>query len=189
MSNKIILLSAFLCLFGSLNAQKKYEISASYGTPSLYGLAYDFFDEIFNPSENSTSNKISGQGVATVGASMYSQNQKWQFELNLMNEFFNDEKSSVTTDANFFSVHPNVNYMWRKPDKKFQVYSGAGIGLSFLKMNYTDRFTKEKYKDKKTVVTWNITPIGLKYGKDYGVFATSNFGIKSFGQIGVFYKL
>lgn len=188
MFQKTLILIVFSIFFVNLKAQKKYEVSASYGTPSSYGLAYDFFDSIFNSSEDSNSNKVSGQGVAAVGIGVYSPNQKWRFELGLMNEFFNDEKSSVTTDANFFSIHPNVKYMWRKPERKFQIYSGAGLGITFMEMNSTDRTTGEKLKDKSSVLTWNLTYFGLRYGKNYGVFTDFNIGIQSITQFGLFYR-
>lgn len=187
--SKNTLFTVFIFIgLGLANAQKT-EISISYGTPSLYGVAYDFVNVVFNQVDQNDEVRASAKGVLDASVSFYSPNQKWQYGLGLMNEFFDDDNTSYGTDANFFTLLPNVNYLWRKPERKFQIYSGAGLGITFMKLNYTDRFTKEKYKDKKTVVTWNITPIGLKYGKDYGVFATSNFGIKSFGQIGVFYKL
>lgn len=186
--SKHIIFSILLILgLGISNAQKT-EISISYGTPSLYGVAYDFVNVVFNQVDQNEKVKASAKGVLDASVSFYSPNQKWQYGLGLMNEFFDDDNTSYSTDANFFTLLPNVNYLWRKPERKFQIYSGAGIGLTFMKLNYVEKNSNQKVNDNKTTVTLNVMPIGLKYGHDYGLFIDSSVGIRSFARLGFFYR-
>lgn len=185
--SKHIIFSILLILgLGFTNAQKT-EISISYGTPSLYGVAYDFVNVVFNQVDQNEEVRASAKGVLDASISFYSPNQKWQYGLGLMNEFFDDDNTGYGTDANFLTLLPNVNYLWRKPERKFQVYSGAGFGITFMKLNYTDKGSNGKVNDSKTVVSWNVTPFGLKYGHDYGLFFDSSVGIRSFARLGFFY--
>ncbi|MDX9705909.1 MAG: hypothetical protein RBT46_09430 [Weeksellaceae bacterium] len=186
--SKQILFSILLILgLGFTNAQKT-EISISYGVPSLYGVAYDFVNVVFNQVDQNEEVRASAKGVLDASISFYSPNQKWQYGLDLMNEFFDDDNTGYGTDANFLTLLPNVNYLWRKPERKFQVYSGAGFGITFMKLNYTDKVSNGKVNDSKTVLTWNVTPFGLKYGHDYGLFFDSSVGIRSFARLGFFYR-
>ncbi|MFA7616178.1 MAG: hypothetical protein WBF83_11145 [Moheibacter sp.] len=186
--SKNTLFTVFIFIgLGLANAQKT-EISISYGTPSLYGVAYDFVNVVFNQVDQNDEVRASAKGVLDASVSFYSPNQKWQYGLGLMNEFFDDDNTSYGTDANFFTLLPNVNYLWRKPERKFQIYSGAGLGITFMKLNYTDKESNDRVNDSKTAVTWNVTPFGLKYGQDYGLFFDSSVGIRSFARLGFFYK-
>lgn len=188
MNQKFFFLCAVICFFGIANAQKKYEVSASYGLPSLYGTFYSFLDAVFNSVDQNEEVRVSARGIAEVSFGIYSPNGKWKYGAAIVNEFFDDQNANVTTDANFFTILPNVNYMWRRPERKFQIYSGAGIGISYLEYHYSIRRPHEVKKDKTTIVTWNILPLGFRYGKDYGVLSDFSVGIKSFGRFGFFYR-
>ena len=67
----------------------------------------------------------------------------------------------------------------------FALYERLGAGEALYKQKYT---SNEGKKDTNDNVHFNfqITPIGIKYGSRFGVFAEAGFGYKGILSAGLF---
>ncbi|RXM38962.1 hypothetical protein BOQ62_14255 [Chryseobacterium sp. CH21] len=168
---------------GFLSAQK-IEISASYGVPSLYGVANDIGTSIVNGLILPNEKTPTSMGVAVIGVAVYSNNNKWRYGVDVTNEFFT--KIESVPQKNIFSVLPKVDYFWFNREK-FRMYSGVAAGVTFNSHKYNLKDQKET-KSTDTIFGFNVLPIGFRYGGDFGVFLETNLGMKGFVQGGVSYK-
>ncbi len=81
---KILFLLPFIG--SSLLQAQKFEVSAAYGTPSVYGVGNMFADALVNIGTNSE--EISGSnGVLNINALVYNHNMKWRYGLEFNVEF------------------------------------------------------------------------------------------------------
>lgn len=167
---------------GFLSAQK-FEVSASYGAPSVYDATYELASAITTSIITNESNPAS-TGVAAVGVAMYSENMKWRYGADVANEFFNTTES--ISKQNILSVLPKVDYFWLRKEK-LGLYSGAAVGVTFISSTYVNKDKKET-KNTDTVFGFNILPIGIRYGGDLSVFLEANIGMKGIAQGGVSYR-
>lgn len=180
---KILFLLPFIG--SSLLQAQKFEVSAAYGTPSVYGVGNMFADALVNIGTNSE--EISGSnGVLNINALVYNHNMKWRYGLEFNVEFF-EKKSQGYSTSSFISVLPRVDYFWSAADKKLRLYSGASAGILFSNGKYTDYTSNTKKNDNTAVFGFNIMPLGLRYGKDFGVFIEPNIGTRGFVNAGVSY--
>jgi hypothetical protein len=177
--NKIFF--SFLMASIGLSAQK-VEVSASYGTPSVYGVAHDLTSSIIGSITDTQT--PSSNGVAALGIMMYSKNMKWRYGVDVTNEFFS--KTESVSKQNIMSLLPKVDYFWLAKEK-IGLYSGGSIGVSFTHTTYVNHDKKED-KDRSTGLGFNIVPIGLRYGGDLSVFVETNVGMKGILQAGASYR-
>ncbi|MEJ5102164.1 hypothetical protein [Chryseobacterium sp. MYb328] len=167
------------------NAQK-IEIAASYGAPSVYGIAYELAPAItlaLLPGTSSIS--PSSNGVAAFGVMMYSKNMNWRYGIDVTNEFFG--KTESVSKQNITSILPKIDYFWLRKNK-LGLYSGGSIGVNFASTTYVNKDTKKENKDSSTGFGFNVVPIGLRYGGDLSVFVETNIGMKGIAQAGVSYR-
>lgn len=162
---------------------QKFEITASYGTPSIEAGATEVSESIVNAFIGKP-NPPSSRGVLTIGLYVNSTNEKWRYGVDVSNEFF--EGTEDIKKQNYTSVLPTINYMWLKPGSKGQLYSGAGLGVLIQSYNFGN-FVQE---DKKTLTKlgFNVTPVGFRFGRQLGGFVEVNFGAKGLFQGGISYK-
>lgn len=180
MKTKFYMLSIFL---GGLLSAQKIEVKASYGTPSLYGIAESFTDTTIGMFGYAFFGDIvvyESKGVFSAEVLLNSENNKLQYGLAYTNETVKDEKHNLK--GNFNSILAQANYFWSKPEQKFKMYSGAGVGLLFT------NFENNDLRNSNSVFAFNITPFGVRYGEKFGIFLESNIGTKGFAQGGVSYK-
>lgn len=176
---------------------QKFEISATYGTSSLYGTTESILDATGSALGSAIASTIFGNptkidyptsnGVFNLSVQRYSQDMKWRYGVDFVYESFNESKSDFTV-LNFMSFMPKVDYFWSGSDKKLRLYSGAALGFLIKDYKYINSSTLRETKDSDTLFALNVTPIGLRYGTDFGVFLEPNIGVKSFVQAGVSYQ-
>ncbi|MDN3694610.1 hypothetical protein QWZ06_21225 [Chryseobacterium tructae] len=176
------LLFPLLIAGASLNAQK-IEIAASYGTPSVYGTAYDLGSAIVGSLSDTKS--PSSNGVAALGVMVYSKNMNWRYGIDVTNEFFG--KTESVSKQSITSILPKVDYFWLRKNK-LGLYSGGSIGVNFTSTTYVNKNNKKENKDSSTGFGFNVVPIGLRYGGDLSVFVETNIGMKGIAQAGVAYR-
>ena len=94
---------------------QKFEVSASYGTPSLYGLANDIVSGIFSSND---SDDPGSNGVLGISALMYNNSEKWRYGLDFALETFN---TSGLYDASGWSGQtPNAGFPKKGPEDCFR---------------------------------------------------------------------
>lgn len=75
-----------------------------------------------------------------------------------------------------------IDYRWIMK-KGFQLYSGAGFGARFRKGTYTDGDETETYT--KTLPTFHLNALGLRFGGKVGFFAEFGAGYKGVINLGL----
>lgn len=162
---------------------QKIEFTAAYGSPSLFGVTYEIASTIVGII-GQDSDFARSKGVLDLTANLYSPNQRWRYGIGLTNEFF--EYSTSVSRANFLSILPQIDYMWLNPTRKFNIYSGLAAGITFADKTYNT--TEGPRRDNSSGFGFSVTPIGLRYGGNFGGFFETNLGMKSLAQLGLFYK-
>ncbi|QCX53953.1 PorT family protein [Elizabethkingia sp. JS20170427COW] len=170
----------------SLHAQKNIEITAGYGSGSLFGVANIIGSSVVDAILVGHSEDINSSGVLNFGINAYSNNMKWRYGIAVDLESF-DEKNSVIKTQSFTSISPKVDYFWSNEDKKLRFYSGVSVGILLAKYKYVDSNTHSTISENDTHLGFNITPIGIRYGKAFGVYVEPNIGTRGFVQAGVSY--
>lgn len=171
---KVILFLILSILSFSIQAQKN-EISLSYGVPSFEGAFLDFENYVMKDSYSKN------LGIIGIAYGHYSDSEKWRFGVNVDYEIF--ERDGKVSGNYCLKILPKVDYFWTKKERNFRFYSGIAVGLSFEHMVAYNR--SKQYKDDKTVFAPNLTYLGMRYGKDWSVFAEFNAPFRSIFNIGV----
>ncbi|WP_407534401.1 hypothetical protein [Elizabethkingia miricola] len=170
----------------SLLQAQKIEISAAYGTPSIFGVSSSLYDFVGNAITGNSGETSSSNGVLNLNIMMYNRGMKWRYGLEFNMESF-DENGTGFTSQSLVSVQPRVDYFWSGADRKLRLYSGVSAGVLFKNAKYIDKTSKAEEKDNLTTFGFNIMPIGLRYGRDFGVFIEPNIGTRGFINAGVSY--
>jgi len=187
MKKSLLMLSLITTSF--LSAQK-IEVSVSYGTPSLFGTTDSLLKEIGSAAGaaiwGGEINYPDSNGVLNISVATYNTDMKWRYGLEANLESFNESKSSLSKQS-YISVLPKVDYFWSDADKKFRFYSGVSAGVLFRNTEYKSANTTAVTKENDTFFAFNITPIGVRYGGNFGVFLEPNIGVRGFVQAGASY--
>lgn len=176
----LFIFTGFLFVIQSVNAQK-VEISASYGSPSLYGVTYTLASVASAIVGVGDDSFASSKDMFGVSVNLYSNTEKWRYGLDFLVENFEREKN--ISDGRFISLMAKTDYMWLKPGKKFQIYSGLGVGITFIGFDYAG----DRKNDNAFAVS--VLPVGFKYGGDLSIFLDTHVGANSFTRLGLAYKL
>lgn len=150
---------------------QNFEVNLGYGAPSVYSSA------VFN---SFVSEKPSKNGVISATLLVNTPNERWAYGADLTMELF--QKTKQITKQNSTGIMPTVRYYWSKPESNFRLYSAASLGVVFQKTEYVN---KQFGTNKERVVGANLTPIGIRYGKDVGFFLEGNVGAKGMVQGGI----
>lgn len=179
---KLILGMSFILAMSVAQAQKM-EVSASYGTISIYGISNGIVSAIGSVIYDEEA--IDSKGVLNVAFNLYSPSMKWRYGVDVSYESF-DTNQKTLTEESFTTISPKVDYFWNGADKKLRLYSGVSVGVLLRSSEYMLGETKESFND--TVFGFNVTPIGLRYGGKFAGFVESNIGTKGILQGGVAYQ-
>src|SRR5699024_2842734 len=107
---------------------QKIEVSAGYGTSSLYGVTDDLISAVSDALANSE-NSTSSQGVFNVAANLYSQSMKWRYGLDINYETFSTK--GAINQKYYLSFSPKIDYFWSSKGNKFRFYSGLSVGIGW----------------------------------------------------------
>lgn len=179
----------------SLNAQdqnKNNEISASYGILSI-----PEFEELI---VDVTSSLIGGADSAVINGSIgniylnYQHSLGEKFVLGFTFGYYKADYKSfkksvqIGDQTNYyytFAIESKYKYI---DHDKFQMYSGAGIGLTYNPVTFKSNDGSPETKDSFSNFTFQIIGAGVRYGKNFGIFAEAGFGYKGILNGGVSFK-
>ncbi|MDR1115780.1 MAG: hypothetical protein LBL33_06505 [Tannerella sp.] len=83
-----------------------------------------------------------------------------------------------------FAVEAELTYLSKG---NFNMYGLAGIGETFYHLKYKDNSDKNKNDSNMNPYTaFQITPVGLRYGRNAGAFVELGFGYRGILNAGVF---
>ena len=87
-----------------------------------------------------------------------------------------------------FAVEPKFNYV-AKP--AFQLYGYLGLGITIINFGSVNKFANEKeqpeMKKRLTHLNAHFTPVGARFGKEFGGFVELGYGYKGIFNAGISY--
>jgi len=178
---KLLLLSGLAC--GTICYAQKFELSAGYGAPSIYGITNELGSDIVSIATNDGS--PGAHGTFAAAAMIYNNSGRWRFGLDYATEFFDKDNTNYTKKTTT-AIMPSIDHFWSAQDKRLRFYSGIAAGVYLNKATVKDESGKEDKLDQ-TLFGFNLTPIGLRYGRDFSVFLEANVGTLGLAQAGLSY--
>ena len=182
MKKFMMTLMAAMLLCGTMNAQEnKHEISVSYGA----GTTTDFIDgwgkvgalmftggtttfeneKHFGPIAAEYFYRISPVvGVGVIGV----------YEKTTEEAHYRGTKIGKTTRSDI-SVMPAVKFNWLRK-QNWGMYSKIGAGVTFEKKKETDDEKNTSKSDNATMFNFQVTALGVEFGKTVCGFAEVGFG-------------
>lgn len=196
---KLMLVAVALMAAMSMNAQcedLKNEVSLSYGFGSLSqfgsgigeGLAMALFSDteyddgfILGPISVEYFRHFNNPRLAIGGFVSYS---KWDSDI--LKRGGSNEKVGERK-RNYFAVMPAIKWYWINKNN-FGLYSKGAVGAAFLNSTEKDLATNTKKDDNGTYFMFQLSFIGVEFGKQFRGFAEAGVGEQGFIQAGVRYK-
>ena len=199
MKTKMMMVAVALMTALSVNAQNedlRHEISLSYGVGSLAqlgeGIGEGLASALFSDTENKDGfilGPISAEyfyhfnnpRLALGGFLSYS---KWDSDIQKRSG--NHEKVGERK-RNYWSVMPAFKCYWVNKNT-FGLYSKAAAGVAFLSNTEKDFQTGKSLDDNSTHFLFQLSFIGVEFGKQFRGFAEAGVGEQGFLLAGVRYK-
>ncbi len=175
---KLLFLVCFLGLAITSFGQKM-EVAIGYGTPSLYGVAESViggFGTLLTGSNYSTTSN----GVLNVQVTRHDREGRWRYGLEFNSEFF--DTAGELKSTTYYSISPKVDHFWSGNQRKLRFYSGVAAGV-LIRSSETDSDS-----ESDAFLAVNVTPIAIRYGREFGVFLAPNLGVNAFLQLGLSYQ-
>lgn len=175
---------------------QKHQISAGMGLGSTVqildsflemgsGISYIFFNSFFlEKTENIGEFRISYAYTPKEhwrfgGAFSYNQSK---FEAINGLEKIGDKKN------NYYTLAAETSYAFLNKER-IKLYALLGAGATFTTVESKNFITNRSSSSQGTIFNFQITPIGFRYGKQWGGFAELGFGYRGLASFGVFYIL
>ena len=182
----------------SVNAQSenlKNELSLSYGFGSTSqmgsglgeGLGSIFSDteyddgSIFGPVSVEYFRHFNNPRLAVGGFVSYS---KWDSDI--LKKGGNHEKVGER-NRSYFAVMPAIKWYWVNKNS-FGLYSKGAVGAAFLNSTEKDLATNTSKDESSTHFMYQLSFIGVEFGKQFRGFAEAGVGEQGFIQVGIRYK-
>ncbi len=191
MMKRFLLAGTFFFLCSHVHSQK-HQISAGMGFASSNQIL-DVFETgltyIFGPTSLSETKELGEFRFAYA----YTPQERWHygamvsFSQNMYDVKFQHEKIGEQK-TNYYTVAAEAGYTYLKNDK-FNMYALLGAGATFRSLKQT-RYSSEDndVKDQDTLFNFQVTPVGARYGKQWGAFAELGFGYRGIFSFGAFYN-
>ena len=199
MKKYILLFSIALMTAISAKAQCEYlknELSLSYGLGSITqlgegigeGLAMALFSDtenddgfILGPVSVEYFYHFNNPKLAIGGFVSYS---KW--DSNIQKRGGNHEKVGER-NRNYWAVMPAIKWYWVNKDS-FGLYSKGAVGAAFLNSTEKDLATDTTKDDSSTHFMFQLSFIGIEFGKQFRGFVEGGVGEQGFLLAGIRYK-
>ena len=198
MKKFMMMVAVALMTVTSVNAQSedlKNELSVSYGFGSLSqlgdgigeGLGLIFSDTeyddgfILGPISAEYFYHLNNPRLAIGGIFSYS---KWDSDVQKRG---GSHEKVGERNRNYFSVMPAVKYYWTNKNS-FGLYSKAAVGAAFLNSTEKELSTGKSNDDNGTYFMFQLSLIGVEFGKQFRGFAELGFGNQGFALAGLRYK-
>ena len=182
----------------SVNAQSenlKNELSLSYGLGSVAqfgdglgeGLGLVFSDTeyddgfILGPISVEYFRHLNNPRLAIGGFVSYS---KWDSDIQKRS---GNHQKVGERNRNYFAVMPAVKWYWVNKNS-FGLYSKGAVGAAFLNSTEKDLATNASKDDNSTHFLFQLSLIGVEFGKQFRGFAEAGVGEQGFILAGIRYK-
>lgn len=174
-----------LCLITSyLGYSQSTGVAVSYGTASLYGAADGLLTAIGNEFTGSDYNPDS-KGVLQLEVTRFNKDRRLRYGIESNIEFFGT--SAQTRSKIYYGFSPKIDYFWSSSNRKLRFYSGISAGIGIRDVKYIDADDKRD-SSSDAFFAFNVTPVAIRYGNEWGVFLEPNIGKRGFLQLGVSYE-
>ncbi|QAA80537.1 hypothetical protein EI546_01795 [Aequorivita sp. H23M31] len=193
MMRKILFVGAFLFLCSHSYSQK-HQISAGMGIGSSNQIL-DVMESAFSPIffSSSTLNQTSEIGEFRLSYA-YTPLERWHYGATVSysstNFDVNFDQEKIGEQVNtYYTLAAETSYSYLKKEKVNMyalVGAGATFGTSKKQIQHSDYDVDGDYHD--TFFNFQVTPIGVSYGKQWGGFAELGFGYRGIFSFGVFYN-
>lgn len=194
MIRKFLTVGAVL-LACSQTYSQKHQISAGMGIGSSNQIL-DVLESSFSPIffATSTLNQTSELGEFRISYA-YTPEEKWHFGGTLsysstnFDVNYNQEKIGKQVNT-YYTLAAETGYSYLKKEK-LDLYALLGAGATFgtsKKQTQNSSFAIDDYYHD-TFFNFQVTPIGVRYGKQWGGFAELGFGYRGIFSFGIFYNL
>lgn len=125
----------------------------------------------------------------------YTPQERWQFggtvtyghSKSNLTPLFSDEVFAYRY-VDFYGIAGETSYIFHNREK-VKLYALVGAGVSFGKETAIIFLSEEHFVTDYTYFEYQITPIGIRYGKKWGGFAEIGFGYRGILSFGMFYNL
>ena len=200
MKKMILMVAVALMTTLSVNAQSnepRHEIGLSYGLGVSavmdtfgHGLSNAIFDS-FSGAETK-----SNEQIGTIGLEYFYHlnNPRLAVGAIVAVAHYSDDVMKKKTDTkigertrDYFTVMPSVKYDWVHKDH-FALYSKAGAGIMLHNYKDKDLEANKEYKDNDTFFMYQLSFIGLEFGKNVRGFFEAGIGEQGIILGGVKYK-
>ncbi len=88
---------------------------------------------------------------------------------------------------NYYTLAAESSYYFMKKEK-LKLYALLGAGATLGSLKEKDFLSDKENRSRGTFFNFQITPIGISYGKQWGGFAELGFGYRGILSFGVFYN-
>lgn len=191
---KLIIVGGFLLLSLQLHAQE-HEISAGMGLGStvqildeFLSFGYAFSAVYFNSSYLDKTKNLGEFRLAYA----YTPKERWHFggafsyNLSEFEAVKRGEKFGEQTNT-YYTLAGEASYSFLKKEK-LKLYALFGMGATFGSVKQTRYAQEDVVRSHGTMFNFQITPIGIRYGKQWGGFAEMGFGYRGLLSFGAFYR-
>ena len=89
-------------------------------------------------------------------------------------------------NSNYYTFAAEFDYRYLSRPK-LTLYGSVGAGATIYQQKYTpDADDTDTRKSNDTYFNFQLSPIGIKYGERFGIFAEAGFGYKGILSVGLF---
>lgn len=198
MKNSVFILIVFLFFFSKSNAQE-HQISAGMGIGTTTQILDIFaeigtgFSSIFFGSTYVANTSNSGEYRISYA---YTPKEKWHFGgafsyRATKSDLFQKKEHYIKVGErtnNHYTLAGETAYSFLK-NEKLRLYALVGAGTTISTSNRRNIETSAKSSETDAFFNFQVTPIGVSYGKQFGGFAELGFGYRGLFSFGVYYRM
>lgn len=183
-------------VFSSQMYSQKHEISAGMGLGSTVQLLDEFWEfgagfsaVFFNTSYVEKTENLGEFRISYA----YTPKQRWSFgaafsyNQSKFDVFRTDEKIGNQVN-NYYTLAAETRIAFLQKEQ-LRLYALMGVGATFGQVKRSHWSDGIEQRSQGTLFNFQITPFGVRYGKDWGGFAELGFGYRGLLSFGIFYRL
>jgi|26BtaG_2_1085354.scaffolds.fasta_scaffold00130_1 hypothetical protein len=195
MKNKIVLLSMLIFLSANSYSQE-HKLSAGMGLGSTNQIL-DIFQVVGTGFTAITLNSNYLSQTKNRGefrlAYAYTPKNRWSYGAAFSYsrsdfDVINQEGKIGEQASSYYTLAAETTYYYMKKEKT-KLYGLLGAGATFINMDVTDSASQSSTRSNDSFFNFQITPIGVSYGKNWGGFAEIGVGYRGLFSFGVFVDL
>ena len=195
MIGKIILISILLFL-STISSSQEHRLSAGIGIGSTSQILDVFqvvgtgFSAIVLDSDHLSQTKNMGEfrlAYAFTPKNRWSYGAAFSYNYSEFDVFDTSEKIGEQSNS-YYTLAAETSFYYMKKQKT-KLYGLLGVGATLVNIDVTDQTTQSSKSSNDSFINFQITPIGVSYGKNWGGFAEVGVGYRGLFSFGVFLDL